>query len=465
MIFSRESLYGWGVCDIPMPRLARGRGKGRQERRLFRDFLTILRRDFDPVTGVVMLLLLLLFFGGVYVLSSHLPVVDKEEPRQTVDVMVRLLEEPPLVSPPPPPPVESVEIVEEVPPPLASLPVPEELPPPPPQRVVQPEPHKVELPSSPEIDLPLPSEASKPLQRSKRETLSEPERLPAFSDRSASPADLGVPSRPVESLPRKKAKTSLSMEQNVFTPEKTPSDIALAPVALPSKADRVASATLHPIPGRDKGIDLGERNQVSLDRATSLSARDSSPRSRNEMQLASSAPSYELSHSSRQVDLNPSKAERTYEKEKNRPGASPSMPVDAAPVFSSSSKGETLPLLSGAAPSVKTAGKPLPDTFLTLPEGKPFDPSSLGALDPALLVKFSDLQTCLDPGAEMSLKSRLASLVVSDSAFKDEGLVFYIQNPRTAYDIRVDVYNYGSLKLGDRCAVLMRAISCVEKKR
>lgn len=124
MEFGKESLYGWGVCQVPMPRarndIYADRRSAQQSvafpdrrtNRFFRPFTTIfaaiIREDFpaaQTVSVVLVAVLMLLIFG----LSTRSipPLVEPPVP-EPIEIVTRMLEEPavePLVA------IEPVKVI------------------------------------------------------------------------------------------------------------------------------------------------------------------------------------------------------------------------------------------------------------------------------------------------------------------------------------------------------------------
>ena len=102
----------------------------------------------------------------------------------------------------------------------------------------------------------------------------------------------------------------------------------------------------------------------------------------------------------------------------------------------------------------------MPDTaFAFLDRLRPED------LNPDVLVPLNQLLTCLDPQEEQVLRTRLAALLGGPAQCRHGGVVFAVRHPESAYSLHLDIYNYGGLDLGDRCAALRLAIqSCAPRR-
>ncbi|MGW8313781.1 MAG: hypothetical protein ACWGOL_11175 [Desulfuromonadales bacterium] len=90
---------------------------------------------------------------------------------------------------------------------------------------------------------------------------------------------------------------------------------------------------------------------------------------------------------------------------------------------------------------------------------------SSSELDRSLMVSLNRLKTCLDPGAETKLKTRLAALLSQPAMCRSGGVVFDIRNPESAYSIHVDLYNYEQKQFQDRCDALTLAVQSCEARR
>lgn len=133
MIIFEESLYGWGVCNIPMPRSSfdifadRRRRDGRRsifERdrqselpSVLSSISGILSNDVPWFQTVTLSFLALLSILIAFFLSNILPEIVVEEPPEPIEITIALIREPPRKSAPPvpvvPEPVGKETTVEE----------------------------------------------------------------------------------------------------------------------------------------------------------------------------------------------------------------------------------------------------------------------------------------------------------------------------------------------------------------
>jgi hypothetical protein len=86
-------------------------------------------------------------------------------------------------------------------------------------------------------------------------------------------------------------------------------------------------------------------------------------------------------------------------------------------------------------------------------------------LDRLHLVSLNRLRTCLDPEAEMRLRTRLASLLGRPATCRTGGVIFDFRQPESAWSLHVDIYNYEGREFHDRCAALRLAVDCCERTR
>ena len=93
------------------------------------------------------------------------------------------------------------------------------------------------------------------------------------------------------------------------------------------------------------------------------------------------------------------------------------------------------------------------------------DSMAPGDLDPSVKTRLNNLHTCLDPEAEMNLKSRMAGLLSRPALCRSGGVVFDIGSPESAYSIQIDLYNYEKRDFPDKCAALKSALEACEARR
>ena len=125
------------------------------------------------------------------------------------------------------------------------------------------------------------------------------------------------------------------------------------------------------------------------------------------------------------------------------------------------------------APAVNLA-KPAPDTVSVRPDKATggeaisyafLDRIAPSELDSTQLVHLNRLATCLDPGMEIALKTRLATLLSRPALCRSGGIIFDVLYPESAYSVHLRFYNYEQREFADRCAALRQAVECFEARR
>ena len=102
MIF-KESLYGWGVCNIPMSRSVQDIFTDRRKQAItpgiISNFAGLLIRDVPWFSVLLTNLFLLLFIFSIFLVSSVIPDLADKPASKAVDIAIRIIEAPKTLSP------------------------------------------------------------------------------------------------------------------------------------------------------------------------------------------------------------------------------------------------------------------------------------------------------------------------------------------------------------------------------
>ncbi len=445
-----EDLYGWGVCGLPMPRNAgAGEPSPLPPGNPAADLAGHLVHDLSWRMITFSVVMTGLALAGIFLADFHLAAQFVRPEPMPVDIAVRFREEVPAVLPPPvPPPV--VKPLPE-PPQAAAMPKKPVRPEPPPP-VVKPAPRVVQtIPPEP-APMSLPRRAAPPVPSvpgQKAEVALKPAAelpvapiMPVYQGKRPKAA-AGIPSaraplfrsHPADTLPAGRPHLRPLAERPAL-----PTELPAAPVALSAPADAGLQA-----------VDTG----LSPRKYQTPSAAPALPPPVRRENLAAFRPSRE--------DLQPP-APRPQPRRAGRAPAPLPQAGQALAVFSSQPATElALPaaadLVQPAAPPEGNSPAISGTSFDFLDEVAPAD------LDRSFLVSLNRLRTCLDPGAEIKLKTRLATLLSRPSVCRSGGVLFDIRQPDSAYSIQLDFYNYERKNFPDRCAALRQAVECCEARR
>ncbi|OEU50957.1 MAG: hypothetical protein BA871_02485 [Desulfuromonadales bacterium C00003096] len=478
MEFGKESLYGWGVCQVPMPRaqndIYADRRSGqhpmafpdRRTNRFFRPFAiifaAILHEDLPLLQTIFVVLLAILMLLSFGLVTLPVPPLVETLVPEPIEIVTRMLEEP-LVEPPP---VAEPLRVKAQPEPLPVI-VKQPVQPKPVVKKVQPEPKKLlSLPPAKVLPRPrkLPQKVVLPVEKpaqmpKKAVTLAVPVRqaptlttpAPTRQTReytvATAPQPRLVTERPV--LGRR------SKESPVTSPKASPSaDYRLKPSVSGQQAQLQAKQFSPTAPGTT--VDL-----------------PSTSRSRSDFSMPRSQGGHAVS-----------RAGRSFAPE---PGQSP---VDIAAVgqvggsYTSSSSQTASPLVSGkvgdfsgpaATASVQlptasghgvtavsrsmdsAAGSGPPDSSVNfVGEGEAIP-------DPNLFISLNQLGACVDQSEEDRLRTELAIRLDVGGEFPCGEMKFYIDYVETGQTVQMRIYN--PREFADKCAALLSAIECINHSK
>lgn len=476
MEIGKESLYGWGVCQVPMPRAqndiyADRRNAqetvdfpDRRTSRILRPFAAIfaavMREDFPAMhtvlVGLAAVLLLLIF--GLYTQPDS-PVVEPPV-AEPIEIVTRMLKEPvvePIV------PVEPV-IVKKQPEPL---PVKEQVveQPEPIVKPVQVKPKKV-LALPPAKVVPKPSKVpkkvvlpvEKPLPMPKKTvTLAVPERK--------TPVLAPAPSRQVQkytvSSPQPRLVTDSSalrkrnQENIVVTPKASAAiDYSLKPSASGQQALARDKRFAPTAPGTtvDLPSNSGSRSDFSM------------PRSQGGHAVAQAGRSFAPQPGQSPVDI---AAVGQVGGSYATPSSSTAAPLTTDTVGDFSGPAATgsvqLPTASrrgvaAVSSSVESSvGSGPPDSSVN------FVGDGETGSDPNLFISLNQLGACVDQSEEDRLRTELAIRLDDGGIFPCGEMKFHIDYVETGQTVQMRIYN--PRDFADKCAALLSAIECINHSK
>jgi len=411
MIFLKESLYGWGVCDIPMPRAAYDIFSDRRQKHIWKFFPDRRKKGIKPNTllniskmfieDIPYLHLLLLSIVSVscmvfiYLGSKIIPNPPEKQISGLVDITVHMIEDiktgpKPLVKITPPPVKEKDVSIKTI----KKLPLQE--------HEKKPEPKL--------FSKTMVNKKTKPITI-KRESYIHEETFPKTSRRlrmahkPATRVKPVVPAAPVFDNPvpsnkidmktpvTGKRKFEISRVQSSLSHSKTKTFIKQQgkPPEIPFLSNR--SQRNYVISRKDQGV-----------HTPTTEFTPTRPVESDEISL-------------HETDL----TEKRYSSQKNL------MHVNL---------NNKAPYLSGD---------------ITIDE-----------IDPSQLISLNEFNVCIDPQEEFRLKMQLASLLDKPDGCATDGIRFFFKYTESAYTIKVDIYDPQGRLSGDRCEVLGRAIECVK---
>lgn len=480
MEFGKESLYGWGVCQVPMPRAqndiyADRRSTqqslafpDRRTNRFFRPFASIfaaiIREDLPAMQTVFVVLvaiLMLLIFG----LSTR-PVPPLVEPPvpEPIEIVTRMLEEPvvePLVA------IEPVKIKPQPEP----EPLPVKVKP-----LEKPKPIVKKVQVKPKKTLVLPPARPLPKPRKVQEKVVLPVEKPLPMPKKTVTLAVPVRQAPVLNTP------APSRQAKEYTVASTPQPhlVAESPalgrrsqesLVVTPKASAVVDYSLKPSASGQQALAKGKQftptapgTTVDLPSTSGSRSNFSIPRSQGGHAIA--------------------RAGRSFAPEPGRG------PVDIAAVgqvggsYTSSSSQTAAPLVSGkvgefsgpaATPSVQlpTASghgvKAVSSSMASAAGSGPPDSSvnfvgegEAGA-DPNLFISLNQLGACVDQSEEDRLRTELAIRLDVGGVFPCGEMKFYIDYVETGQTVQMRIYNPS--EFADKCAALLSAIECINHSK
>lgn len=476
MGFDKESLYGWGVCQVPMPRarndIYADRRRGQQsvdfpERRTSRIlrpfgviFAAMLREDFPALqTGFVVLTasLLLMIFG--LTTREIAPPIEPASP-EPIEIATRLLQEP-LLEPP-----VAVEPAAVTPQPRPRLqPQPPAVVKQPVVKKVAPQPKKIIALPQPRVEpqpRPLPRKVVVPVERPApmpQKTVT----LPALRQQTplvTTPA----PSRPVD-----KYTLSSSAQPNLASARPTLGSRSNLPVVAPRKASPTANYRLkqgvtgQPALAQGKSFaPTAAGTTVDLPSTSGRRSDFSVPRSQGGHAVATAGRSFAPKPGQSTVDIASAGAVAgSYAVPSSQAAAgAPLSGAEVGDFAGPTASSIDLPVAPGrgvpaaASGSISTAGSGPPDSAVH------FVGDGEAGADPNLFISLNQLDACVDQGEEDRLRTELAIRLDEGGIFPCNQMKFHIDYVETGQTVQMRIYN--PRNFADKCAALLSAIECID---
>lgn len=463
MIFLKESLYGWGVCNIPQPRAMEDIFDDRRtsphgpvpvERRLYvrpvgiwATWAAMVKRDL-PVLQVFSVLAVSLCMIILFGLASfYLPAIVKQDP-PLIEILAMVLEE----TAPSIPPVAIETTVT-----LA------------PQPEVRPE--KPAVPSLP-----------KPLEPPPLVVLAPPPKILS----ALPPKVVSLPDRPVENTVLPGPRTIIRQYQDAVViagpmpigkPSATfdrpmPQKSLIASSSLSDRYDQVPGAFSAALPARKQaGIAIASATEVDLPSNGGMQGNFKMAHAVQSLRGTGSAKTFVPGQGGAQVAIRGSSGVGGNFAASGvqvgvaveTPGGGKRSAAQRVGMIGGADVAE-VPILVGSGKASGSLGGTHPTASSPTGEGMvtgnvSFDGVGDGHYDPARMISLNQLNACIDPNAEWPLKTSLAAALDTDGKCSIRNMVFFFQNPENSYTLQVGVFN--PEKFVDRCEALRTAIQCI----
>lgn len=478
MDFGKESLYGWGVCQIPMPRARNDIYADRrcvQQALTFPDrrtnglcrpfalvFAAIIREDFPAIQTVFVVLVAILILLNFGLFTRPDAPLDEPSVPEPIEIVTRMLEEPTaesLVA------IEPVKVKAQAEP----LPVKEKQP-------EQPRPISKKVQSKPKKFLVLPPARILPKPRKVQEKLVLP--VKTASQMPKKTVALAVPASqaPVLRTPEP------SRQAKEYTVSATPQPRLVAESPVLGRRSRENLVTT---PKASAAVDYRLQSSTSGQPAIAQAKQFAPTAPGTTVDLPSTSRSLsDFSVPRSQGGHTVTQAGRSFAPE---PGQSP---VDIAVVsqvggsYAASSNPTAAPLASGkvgefsgpaATDSIQlpvvsghgvtavstsvasTTGSGPPDSSINfVGEGEP-------GTDPNLFISLNQLGACVDQSEEDRLRTELAILLDEGGMFPCGEMKFHIQYVEIGQTVQMRIYN--PRNFADKCAALLSAIECINHSK
>lgn len=478
MEFGKESLYGWGVCQVPMPRARNDiyadrrcaqqsvAFPDRRTKRFFRPFAdifaTIMREDLPAMQTVFVVLvaiLMLLIFG---LFTQPVPPLVELPVPEPIEIVTRMLEEPA---------VEPLVVIE----PVKVQPQPEPLPiqvkP-----LEQPKPIVKKVQVKPKKVLSLPPAKVLPKPRKVQEKVVLPVEKPLPMPKKTVTLAVPVRQAPVLHTP------APSRQANEYTVASTPQPrlVAESPVlgrrsrdslvATP-KASAVVDYSLKPSSSGQQALAQAKQftptapgTTVDLPSTSGSRSNFSMPRSQGGHAVARAGRSFAPEPGQSPVDIAAvGQVGGSYAASRSQT-ATPlvsgkvgdfSGPAATASVQLPTASGPGVPAVSSAMDSAVGSGPP--DSSVNfVGEGE-------AGADPNLFISLNQLGACVDQSEEDRLRTELAIRLDEGGVFPCGQMKFYIDYVETGQTVQMRIYN--PRDFADKCAALLSAIECINHSK
>jgi hypothetical protein len=457
MMFLKESMYGWGVCDIPQPRASRDIFSDRRkkdgpsspaERRLAEPemgpgalWASFVRRDLPGLQVMAVVSFSLAMILGVWGGSLLLPeIMAEQEP--PLEIMVRLPEEP-LPAPEPSP----IRVTQPRP---AAVPSPPKV-----AEVPRAEISRA-LPPTPKIAVPPRIVTARP-EKAEHVVLPAP-RIAARQYRDVAPTkDLLPVAKSIDALASDK-------DNNIVQPRSTASGRRYAMTGQPARSSTPSRRQAYAAGGGGTEVDLPD--------TTGLKRNFQLPRVRASRATATKGRSFAPGAGGAQVAIRTARGVSGNLSDAPGPMAGIAMPgqakrsvVDRVGIAGGGDE-VALPVIGGVAGK---SGGAAGASSATAAAGQDIAGGSVsfGNLDQgdiaSSIINLNDLRACIMPDEENRLKTDLAVALDTNGRCALRDMVFFYRNPEDMYTIWVGVQNPENFT--DRCEALKAALECIHLKQ
>jgi hypothetical protein len=453
MPFARDSLYGWGICRVPMPRASRDIfGEARSEEpslheadqpqeEFFQPFSAIwaglIRRDFPARTSLVVASTAMAAIVLLSLFSLLIPQFLEEVLPEPVEIVARLMEEPLRVPPAVPRPRLAREKPVLKPRPLQEQPkrkivaVPVQDKPP-----AVPASRKIAVRRTRENELFAPAEAPRNFDLAPE----RPDGLPKTESRSKGFKD----AYPAEQLA---GATAVAKNYRI----KDNGDGGVLPQGRVF-ASAAAGTTVDLPSARGIKHDFG-RPHSQGDGGAPVSGRSFSP----------DAPSGEAAIG------RIGQVARSYQVSGVPSGDSAALPGSSRGFGTGPGRSNEpdldIPVAGGRGPRTLSATSRVGQTSAAPKEGNVSFVTGIdaGSLDPALLVSLNQLGACVDQSEEDRLRTRLATMLETEGRCRTGNMIFIFKYPQDGWTMQVSLYN--PVDFADKCSALQAAIECINHSK
>ena len=474
MEFGKESLYGWGVCQVPMPRAqndiyADRRSTqqsvafpDRRTNRFFRPFATIfaaiIREDLPAMQTVfvVLVAILMLLIFGLH--TRPLPPLVEPPVPEPIEIVIRMLEEPA---------VEPLVVIE----PVKVKPQPEPLP----VKVKpleQPKPIVKKVQVKPKKILSLPPARILPKPRKVQEKVVLPVEKPLPMPKKT--VTLAVPVRqapvlhtPAPSRRAKKYTVASTPQPRLVTESPVLGRRSQDSLVVTPKASAIVDYSLKPSTSGQQALAQAKQfapmapgTTVDLPSTSSSRSDFSMPRSQGGHAVARAGRSFAPEPGQSPVDIAAvGKVGGSYTASSS-PTAAPLVsgsvgdfpgPAATSSIQLPTASGHGVAAVSNSVDSATGSGPP--DSSVNfVGEGE-------AGADPNLFISVNQLGACVDQSEEDRLRTELAIRLDKGGVFPCGEMKFHIKYVETGQTVEVRIYN--PRDFADKCAALLSAIECI----
>ncbi len=445
MMFLKESLYGWGVCDIPMPRATYDIFSDRRKKSILLHFLpdrrnpavkhdTLLNisrifiHDVPYLHLLIVSILSISCIAFIYIASKIIPQQSAKQISRVVDITIQMFEDV----------KNEKEIIKK----KLLLEKKEKDKPEPklPAKVTVKEKRKPIL-TIKEKAIPeeiLPDTKRRPKIQKKTLTYAQPD-IPKTStfDKSVRSDEISIRA-PLS----KKQKFKINQAQSELSPFETKTSIKQRDNPVEIMFQSKSSQRNYAISRKDQ--DIGAPVKVFT---------PGQPVESDEISL-----------------LETDRTKKRYSSEKNvRPSKAQALPQTGSNLLAFPRQKDTR--IQGEDLYIKPPGRSRTATNqakrseANLMHAKLPDLSgsiTIDGIDPSQLISLNEFNVCIDPEEEFRLKTQLATLLDKPDRCGINGILFFFRYTKSAYTIKVDIYDPRGTLSGNRCSVLQLAVECVK---